>query len=89
MQPHVAEYGCQIEAKFGLTVDGIGYSSYHADGMSLDIYTSDVRLGNQVRDYVWAHYPVSYTIWQDVYYDGTNEWRGYGHFDHVHVTFAH
>jgi peptidoglycan DL-endopeptidase RipA len=86
--PHVAEAGCDIQARFGLTVHGMGYSSYHNDGLSLDIYTSDRALGNQVRDYVWANYSVNYTIWWDVYQDSTGYTaRGHGHFDHVHVTF--
>ena len=86
--PHVAEAGCDLQSRFGLTVHGKGYSSYHNDGLSLDIYTSDRALGNQVRDYVWANYSVNYTIWWDVYQDSTGYTaRGHGHFDHVHVTF--
>ncbi len=88
VQPHVAEAGCDIVNKFGLTVHGIGYSSYHTDGLSLDIYTSDETLGNQVRDYVWANYSVNYTIWWGEYRDSTGYREGgHGHFDHVHVTF--
>ena len=88
MQPHVQQAGCEIQAEFGLEIQGVGYSPYHADGLSLDIYTSDRGLGNQVRDYVWATYDVNYTIWWDVYQDSTGYTaRGHGHFDHVHVTF--
>ena len=86
--PHVAQAGCEIQARFGVHIEGMGYSSYHADGLDLDIYTSDRALGNQVRDFVWANYSINYTIWWDVYRDsGGNEYSGYGHFDHVHVTF--
>ena len=88
MKPYVQQAGCDIQAKFGLEIQGVGYSPYHANGDSLDIYTSDVALGNQVRDYLWANYNVNYTIWQDVYLDSTGYTeRGHGHFDHVHVTF--
>jgi hypothetical protein len=69
-------------------VQGINGSPYHTNGLSLDIFTTDVALGNQVRDYAWANYNVDYTIWQDVYLDSTGYTAsGYGHFDHVHVTF--
>ncbi len=85
---HVAKAGCDIQARFGLTVHGIGYSPYHTDGMDLDIYTSNEALGNQIVSYLWSNYNVNYTIWQDVYRDSTGyEEIGHGHFNHVHVTF--
>ena len=89
--PHVAQAGCDIQARFGLTVQGINGSPYHTDGMDLDIYTTDVALGNQVVAYVVDRYSVEYTIWQDVYVNYVTGWKGsgYGHFDHVHVTFVY
>jgi peptidoglycan hydrolase CwlO-like protein len=87
--PHVAQAGCDIQARFGLTVQGINGSPFHSDGLDLDIYTTDVALGNQVRDYAVANYDVEYTCWQDRYVNYVTGWREPcpGHMDHVHVTF--
>src|SRR3712207_8099842 len=57
---------------------------FRSDGMDLDIWTSDLALGNQVRDYAIAKYPVQYTCWQDLF---VNLGTGYqescpGHMDH-------
>ena len=87
--PYVAEAGCDLQDRFGLRVTGVGYSSFHWDGMDLDVWTTDVPLGNQVRDYALANYDVLYTCWQDQY---VNYVDGYeepcpGHMDHVHITF--
>ena len=87
--PHVAEAGCDLQERFGLRVTGIGYSDYHWDGMDLDVWTSDVTLGNQVRDYTLSTYDVEYTCWQDLYVNYVTGWEEScpGHMDHVHITF--
>ena len=90
MAPHVAEAGCDLQDRFGLRVTGIGYSDYHWDGMDLDVWTSNVGLGNQVRDYAVANYAVEYTCWQDRYVNNLTGWEEgcAGHMDHVHITFS-
>jgi hypothetical protein len=58
--------------------------------MDLDVWTSNVNLGNQVRDYAVASYAVEYTCWQDLYVNYVNPgWEEPcpGHMDHVHITF--
>jgi hypothetical protein len=88
--PYVAEAGCDLQDKFGLRITGIGYSDMHWDGMDLDVWTSNVRLGNQVRDYAVANYAVEYTCWQDRYVNYVTGWEEgcAGHMDHVHITFS-
>ena len=47
-------------------------------------------IGNQVRDYTLAKYPVEYTCWQDSYVNIITGWEEScpGHMDHVHITFS-
>jgi hypothetical protein len=86
---YIADAGCDMQDKFGLRVTGVGLSSYHWDGMDLDVWTSDVALGNQVRNYALAKYDVQYTCWQDQYVNYVTGWKEAcpGHMDHVHITF--
>jgi hypothetical protein len=86
---YIADAGCDLQDRFGLRVTGVGYSSYHWDGMDLDVWTSDVALGNQVRNYALAKYDVQYICWQDQYVNYATGWREAcpGHMDHVHITF--
>jgi peptidoglycan DL-endopeptidase RipA len=89
--PYVAEAGCDLKGRFGLRITGVGLSGYHWDGMDLDVWTSSVTLGNQVRDYTVANYDVEYTCWQDHYVNYLTGWEETcpGHMDHVHITFSH
>jgi hypothetical protein len=89
VKPHVAEAGCDIQDRFGLRVTGMPGSSYHMDGLDLDVWTTELTLGNQVRDYAVANYPVEYTCWQDRYVNYQTDYEGPcpGHMDHVHITF--
>ena len=86
---YIADAGCDFQDKFGLRVTGVGYSPFHWDGMDLDVWTTDVPLGNQVRDYALANYDVQYTCWQDLYVNYVTGWEEScpGHMDHVHITF--
>ena len=86
---YIADAGCDLQDKFGLRVTGVGYSPFHWDGMDLDVWTTDVALGNQVRDYALANYDVQYTCWQDKYVNYATGWKEPcpGHMDHVHITF--
>ena len=43
--------------------------------MDLDIWTSDVGLGNQVLDYAVGTYDVEYTCWQDEYVNYVTGWE--------------
>ena len=102
VQPNVAQAGHSIQDKFGVPyVHGYrsGPGAYdHGKGQALDFMTySDVALGNQIVSHLeanWAHYGISYIIWQQRYNDGSGwvmmEDRGsptQNHMDHVHVSF--
>ena len=93
--PHVAQIGCELQAEFGVAIDGVGSSGFHADGLSLDIWVSDTAFGDQILSTIWGRYSVNYSIWQQNYRDSA----GYSymqvatgnptadHMDHIHVTF--
>ncbi|MGH3862238.1 hypothetical protein [Actinokineospora sp.] len=99
-QPHVAQVGNHIAAKFG--VDDIGGAagrsgtSDHPEGLALD-FMVDTAKGNAIADYVLANrraFAVTYVIWRQRYNDGSGwsamEDRGgatANHYDHVHVSF--
>ena len=89
VEDYVADAGCDLQKEFGLRVTGVGYSDYHWDGMDLDIWTSDVGLGNQVLDTAVANYDIQYSCWQDRYVNYDTGWEDPcpGHMDHVHITF--
>lgn len=103
VKPHVAQAGYYISENFGVQ-DVYGYRSGsgaydHGKGLALDFMTySNVGLGNQIVSHLeanWAHYGISYIIWQQRYNDGSGwvvmEDRGdptQNHMDHVHVSFV-
>ncbi|WP_436495983.1 hypothetical protein [Actinokineospora sp. HUAS TT18] len=100
VQPHVAQVGNHIKAKFGIKDiggrEGRGGASDHPSGLALD-FMVDTATGNAVADYILANqraFGVTYVIWRQRYNDGGGwdamENRGSptaNHMDHVHVSF--
>jgi len=100
VQPHVAQVGNHIKAKFGIKDiggrEGRGGASDHPAGLALD-FMVDTATGNAVADYILANqraFGVTYVIWRQRYNDGGGwdamENRGSptaNHMDHVHVSF--
>lgn len=100
-QPHVAQVGHHLMAKFDIDdVHGRGDRpgpSDHPDGLALD-FMVDRATGDALADYILAHrrdFAVTYLIWRQRFNDGSG-WspmadRGSitaNHYDHVHVSFA-
>lgn len=70
---------------------------WHPDGLALDVMIPNpsspegIALGDQIVRYAFANaerFDLQDCIWRGVYYTpgGAQSGRGYGHFDHVHVT---
>lgn len=70
---------------------------WHPNGLALDVMipnpssSEGIALGNEIVQYALANaerFGLQDCIWRGVYYtpDGARSGRGYGHFDHVHIT---
>lgn len=85
----------QIHAIGGVRPDAL---RWHPNGLALDVMIPNpsspegVALGNEIVRYTLGNaqrFAVQDCIWRGVYYTpngGAQSGRGYGHFDHVHVT---
>jgi phage-related protein len=105
VQPHVAAAGDEIVRVFGPMPGGIGgvgaraNASDHPTGHALDFMTlSNVGLGNQVADYLYANaarMALKYEIWLQRIRNPGGGWVGMenrgsptaNHMDHVHASF--
>lgn len=101
VQPHVAEVGCTLKAKFGYPIYGLrsGDPGDHGSGLALDVMASGAA-GQEVADYVAANadaFGVSYIMYNDQFYSTFDNYNGpaytwvyWGdgaHYDHVHISF--
>ncbi len=70
---------------------------WHPNGLALDVMipnpssAAGVALGNDIVKYALENaqrFDLQDCIWRGVYYTpgGAQSGRGYGHFDHVHIT---
>lgn len=88
---------------FGGILGGRGPRSFgtsdHPNGLATDFMTTNVELGNSIRDYVLKNKErlgIKYVIWRQRYYTSLGTGRlmddrgssTQNHYDHVHVSFS-